>query len=329
MNRIPQMTDLAPGVVWTLLGLGMALFGATVLRGGLHWCRPSRETQRGWRSLATWWALYLLLGVVLVSGPLAVALSMAFVSFLLLRESLSVISRSSLLLPLTLLCVGVYLWAWLAWPSLFLGALPSALLLAAMVVGALGRLPGKGWREGPWVLLAFLLSVAGLSFVVGVVRFPFPEAGAGGWAGPLLGLLILTELNDMAQSWWGRALGSHPLAPGVSPGKSWEGFWGGLATTVLAGVFLLPAVSPFGRVAPPEVAVLLPPWGWPAVTALVTALAGVAGDLAASRLKRKAGVKDAGDLLPAHGGLLDRFDSLALSAPAFFYLSFLLWGRPS
>ncbi|MFW6089339.1 MAG: phosphatidate cytidylyltransferase, partial [Gemmatimonadota bacterium] len=133
-----------------------------------------------------------------------------------------------------------------------------------------------------------------------------------GW---LVLLFLLTGMNDSAQAWWGRRLGSRPLAPRLSPAKTWEGLWGGLVTTVLVSTLASPALTSVGR-------------GEAAAFGLVVALAGTAGDLAASALKRRAGVKDSGAVVPGHGGVLDRFDSLAATAPVTFVVALVVGLRP-
>ena len=106
----------------------------------------------------------------------------------------------------------------------------------------------------------------------------------------------------------GSAFGTHPLAPHISPKKSWEGFAAGTAGTVatwVIGWFLIH--SP------------LPLWYF-VLTGLVVSVAALLGDLAESRLKREMGVKDSGKLLPGHGGFLDRFDSLIVVSIVVYYL---------
>ena len=105
--------------------------------------------------------------------------------------------------------------------------------------------------------------------------------------------------------------GRTPLAPTLSPNKTREGMLGGLATTAVIASFLGPLLTPLSSL----IAVI---YG----TAL--ALAGVAGNLTVSAIKRMAGVKDAGKLLPGHGGFFDRVDSLIYTAPLFFY-GILVW----
>ena len=124
----------------------------------------------------------------------------------------------------------------------------------------------------------------------------------------LLLLTAITAASDTAAFYTGSKFGRHKLCPAISPGKTWEGFAGGLAGSLAAALlvrhFFLPGQS------------LL----WMCFIALLLASLGAAGDLSESMIKRAFGVKDSGSLLPGHGGLLDRIDSLLLTAPALYYL---------
>jgi phosphatidate cytidylyltransferase len=116
----------------------------------------------------------------------------------------------------------------------------------------------------------------------------------------------------------GSAIGTHSLAPRISPKKSWEGFIAGAIGTVAVwgvGWFLIPQ-SASGT---PQF-----PLAWFLVTGVIVAIASLVGDLAESRLKREVHVKDSGHLLPGHGGFLDRFDSLIVVSIVVYYL--LLFG---
>ena len=179
-------------------------------------------------------------------------------------------------------------------------------------------------------LLALALAALGPGFVVAVAWLPGPETLPATELGWLVLLLLLTELNDIAQAFWGRTFGRLRLAPVLSPRKTWEGFWGGVATTTAASVVVAPHLTDYGRGVPAAAGGLAsaPPWIWAALLGLLVAVAGVAGDLLASRLKRRAGVKDSGRLLPGQGGVIDRLDSLTVAAPTFFVLTWLLWIRP-
>lgn len=118
--------------------------------------------------------------------------------------------------------------------------------------------------------------------------------------------LICTWSTDTFAYFVGRSLGKKPLAPSISPKKTVEGFFGGLFGSVLAG-FIYSTIVQFN---PPKAMVI----------AVVLGLVGQVGDLFESALKRDAGVKDSGKLLPGHGGVLDRFDSALFTLPLTYYL---------
>lgn len=124
---------------------------------------------------------------------------------------------------------------------------------------------------------------------------------------------LVVFAGDTGAYYTGRALGRHKLAPRISPGKTWEGVAGGLLGNLLA---VLVARGTFF----PELPLLeaLP-------LALLMGVLGVTGDLCESMIKRGAQAKDAGGLLPGHGGLLDRFDSMLFNAPVLYYYALSRW----
>ena len=126
----------------------------------------------------------------------------------------------------------------------------------------------------------------------------------------LLSFFFLVLMGADAGAYYtGRALGKHKLAPSISPGKTWEGAVGGVAAAVAMGAL---AHYWFFRELPLKF--ILP-------LAVVMTVLGIFGDLAESALKRGAGAKDAAKLLPGHGGLLDRLDSLLFNAPLIYYFA--------
>lgn len=131
------------------------------------------------------------------------------------------------------------------------------------------------------------------------------EGESGHWL--VLLLLALVVAADIGAYFAGRQFGKRKLAPRISPGKTWAGVTGGLLAAVpvaLVGAFLLGVEAYFGFV----------------VVCLLAVMASVFGDLVESLLKRQAGVKDSGSLLPGHGGVLDRLDSVVAAAPIFLIL---------
>ncbi|BDH47034.1 phosphatidate cytidylyltransferase [Salmonella enterica subsp. enterica serovar Choleraesuis] len=129
----------------------------------------------------------------------------------------------------------------------------------------------------------------------------------------LLYVMVLVWGADSGAYIFGKMFGKHKLAPKVSPGKTWQGFFGGLATSAVISWC-------FGLWAHLDVApsVLL-------ICSLAAALASVLGDLTESMFKREAGIKDSGNLIPGHGGILDRIDSLTAAVPVFACLLLLVF----
>lgn len=133
----------------------------------------------------------------------------------------------------------------------------------------------------------------------------------GSW--PLLFLFLFIWGADSAAYFVGKKWGKTKLAPHVSPGKSIQGLLGALLFTVLLSIGIAYWMD-------------LPParWGWVMLLGLLTVIFSVIGDLFESMLKREVGLKDSGALLPGHGGLLDRIDSLTAAAPVFAFISWCL-----
>lgn len=131
-------------------------------------------------------------------------------------------------------------------------------------------------------------------------------------------VMLLIWGADTGAYFAGKTWGKAKLAPNVSPGKSWAGFWGGLATTVLIGIIFLLCINHWLRPVTVDDCVLL------AIITVITAVISVMGDLLESMMKRHRGIKDSSQLLPGHGGVLDRIDSMASAVPVFAFLMVLL-----
>ncbi|NTV09637.1 MAG: phosphatidate cytidylyltransferase [Zoogloea sp.] len=128
----------------------------------------------------------------------------------------------------------------------------------------------------------------------------------GPWV--LLGVLAAVWVADISAYFTGRAFGRRKLAPNISPGKSWEGAFGAGVGVVIYGLIVVAALSGPGYLDLPHLG------GWTLALVILTCVS-IIGDLFESLLKRQAGVKDSGKLLPGHGGILDRIDSLTSTLP--------------
>ncbi|QFH70051.1 phosphatidate cytidylyltransferase [Enterobacter sp. E76] len=170
------------------------------------------------------------------------------------------------------------------------------------------------WRNSKALRLAFGLMTI-VPFFWGMVALRGWHYEANHYYGAiwLLYVMILVWGADSGAYMFGKLFGKHKLAPKVSPGKTWQGFIGGLFTAAVISWI-------YGVVVNLEVApsTLL-------ICSVVAALASVLGDLTESMFKREAGIKDSGNLIPGHGGILDRIDSLTAAVPVFACLMLLVF----
>jgi phosphatidate cytidylyltransferase len=233
-------------------------------------------------------------------------------SFIALREFVSLVPTrradhrvllgaffAAIPLQYTLVMLGWY------GPFALLVPIGGALAIAAgcALAGDTERFTG---RVGE-IQLGLMVCVYSISYVPALLMLRIPEY-AGQNANLLLFLVIVVESSDVLQYVWGKLAGRTPLAPTVSPNKTWEGFVGGvLAAVGMAFVILYRDSDEFLTI--PESLLL----------GLVIALAAVLGDLFESAVKRDLEVKDSGRVLGGHGGMLDRLDSLLWAGPAAYF----------
>lgn len=149
------------------------------------------------------------------------------------------------------------------------------------------------------------LTLYSLGYVGAFLLLPFQGTAING-AELLLFLLILNSLNDGFQYIWGKLFGKTKIVPSISPNKTWEGFIGGMITTVGLSIMMAPFLTPFNL----KTAI---------AAGFIISIFGFLGDVVMSAVKRDAGVKDSSNLIPGHGGILDRVDSLIFTAPLFFH----------
>lgn len=212
------------------------------------------------------------------------------------------------------------------WPTVFVGGVTYCFLAAnAMGVmppaGLLGVIPFifllfifELWRNktNPFTNIAFsLLALIYISLPLGFVMYFFDPVFQSGpkHYGIVLGFLFILWLNDTGAYFTGSLIGKHKLFERISPGKTWEGSVGGALFAMLTAwglSFLFVQLN-------------LLQW---LILSIIIVITGTLGDLVESMLKRSLGIKDSGNILPGHGGMLDRFDAVLISAPfVFVYLA--------
>jgi phosphatidate cytidylyltransferase len=157
-------------------------------------------------------------------------------------------------------------------------------------------------------------------FYLGLTLIPLPMLREATNGPSLLAFLFLVVwAGDTAAMYIGRAIGKHKLAPALSPNKTWEGSIGSVLGSVAVAGILLSLSSYLASWNSVKLNFSDEIWWYWLVLAVVVNVAAQVGDLAESALKRSAGVKDSGTLLPGHGGILDRIDALLLAAPVLWY----------
>ena len=244
----------------------------------------------------------LLLGALVLSKPVFVLFVLTVV-LLAVTELIQVLRAratrpaAAVVYPMTvLLLVGAYLKG------------PAALSFGLMltVLAAFGwYLVDRGRTEVTRNVAATVFAVLYLPFLA--AHLPLVVARAEHYVGAMIGYALLVVVYDTGAYATGATIGRHPMAPHISPNKSWEGAAGATVLTLAVGAFVLP---------------LWVPWTLPSglVLAAVACVVAPLGDLSESMLKRDLAVKDMGSILPGHGGMLDRIDALLFMAPALYYV---------
>jgi len=306
-----------------IAGMFVVLLVGTVLRLSLVRGRTDEEAVRRRLSLRTWWCLAILIALAALAGRRGIILLLCVASLLATSEFLKLVPlrRSDHVIAEGMVgaVVLTYAFIYLGQETLFLAFVPLLMLLSVPAVGVFrGKTSGF---LGAWssVYVGFMLTTYGLAHAAALTLIPAPVTRnqTEGAVGLALFLIILTETNDIAQSVVGRRVGRRKITPSVSPNKTWEGFLAGAGLTTLAAVTIAFVLEPWSgaiRTNLPGAAHLNA-----ALAGLVIAVAGFVGDLTMSAIKRDAGVKDSGTLLPGQGGILDRIDSLTFSAPVFYW----------
>lgn len=319
---VVSLEHLPPEVKWTLAGILAALIIASVTWRVLRWRKPGRDYRELHLRIRTWWIISALFGLALILSRSVSLLFLAFISFLAFKEYLSLIPTRRAdhrVLFLAYLAIPFqYYWVHLEWYGMFIIFIPVYMFLllpTRMVIAGdtTGFLHAVGTLHWGLMTTVFSLSHAAMLFAIRPADSPhvkavWPSTASMSSPGPglLILLVLLTQANDVAQFIWGKTLGRRKVVPKVSPGKTLGGLLGGIATTLCLAAVIGPRLT-FMDV-PRSL-----------VVGLLTGLGGFAGDVSISALKRDLGVKDSGSILPGHGGILDRVDSLTYTAPLYFH----------
>ena len=262
-----------------------------------------------------WWVMILIIFAAAALGFYGVIGLFFVISFMALREFLSLlyIRRGDhlalaacfyVILPLQYFLVAI------DWFSMFTIFIPVYGFLCLPILSALLGDTAHFLDRSTKVQWALMISVFCISHIPAILTLDI-EGFEGKKLLLMIFLILVVQSSDVLQYVWGKLFGKHKIAPKLSPSKTVEGFVGGVVSaSVLGG--LLYWLTPFN----PVQAVLM---------SLLICLMGFLGGLVMSAMKRSMGVKDWGNMISGHGGMLDRMDSLCFAAPIFFHVVRYYW----
>jgi phosphatidate cytidylyltransferase len=259
--------------------------------------------------IRAWWVMVAVFAGALMLGHGAVCVLFALMSFLALRELLTLTptrpgDHHTLFWAFFVYVPLQYYLIYIRWEGFFMVFLPVYgflfLAIRSTLTGDFTRYMERTAKVTWGVMVCvYLLSHAPALLMLDV------KGQRDNWK-LLVFLVMVVQMSDVLQYVWGKLLGRHKIAPHISPSKTWEGFIGGGVSAALLGMALwrFTPCRPLGALA----------------IAAVIVVVGFFGGIVMSAVKRDAGVKDFGHLIEGHGGMLDRVDSLTFAAPVFFHV---------
>lgn len=300
----PQIQGLFAGMAGLLL---LATFAGQAIR-----LRKGNGTvvrnlnQRIW----AWWGMVLVLFLALFLGNMGTVALFGFVSFLALREFISLTptrlaDHRALFWAFFVITPLQYYFVAVQWYGLMSIFIPVYAFIFMAIRGVLAGDATDYLARTSKIQWALMACVFALSHIPALVMLSL-EGGPPQNFKLILFLLIVVQSSDILQYCFGKLCGRRPVAPTISPNKTVEGLIGGVLSASALGVLLHP-FTPFT-------------WWQAGVISLLLTVLGFFGGLVMSAIKRDQGVKDFGCSLPGHGGILDRVDSLCFSAPVFFHI---------
>lgn len=262
----------------------------------------------------TWFFIISGLFLLLIANKYITILGFMLISFFAFQEYVksinirpsdrSVVWFSYLMIPIQ------YLWIMIDWYNMAIVFIPVYVFLSIPLFLILSK-ETQGFLKSVgtiyWGMMAavFCLSHVPLLFTLSGLSIQSATSF-------IFFLLLLTEINDVLQYIWGKALGNTKIIPSISPNKTKAGFFGGVFSTTLISCILAPIFTPFNITES-------------LCIGFIIGISGFIGDLCMSAIKRDIGVKDYSTKLPGHGGVLDRLDSLIYTAPLFFHFIHYLY----
>lgn len=287
----------------------VVLVVATVAVAGLQRARPGKDFSELSARVRAWWIMAaVFMAAILVSNRISLVF-FGLLSFWAMKEYITLLKTRPAdhhALVFTFLAIPIqYYWIGIGWYGMFIIFIPVYMMLALPVRMVLSKETSGFVASASQIQLGLMLFVFGLSHMAYLLTFPsIGDDGANGRT-LVLFLVFVVEMSDVLQYIWGKTMGRHKILPTVSPNKTWEGFVGGIASAMFLSLAIR-FLTPF------SIAETL-------MVSFLICVAGFCGGAVMSAVKRDFGVKDFGSVIPGHGGMLDRVDSLCYAAPIFFH----------
>ena len=257
-----------------------------------------------------WWAMIIVFVGAEVAGAGASAILFGLISFAALREmlTLTLTRRADHHTLFAVFFLATPIQYWLIYTrayGLFAIFIPVYAFLWVCIRSTIAGDYKDYLERVAKIYFALMVAVYFLSHAAALLDLDIPNFHQN--VNLLFFLAIVVQFSDVMQYVWGKLLGTHHVAPHISPNKTWEGLVGGAISAAAAGTVLW-WMTPFS------------PWQ-AAAMALIIVVMGFGGGIVMSAVKRDAGIKDYGRMIPGHGGMMDRIDSLCFAAPVFFHLT--------
>lgn len=304
MNNLPHNSLLA------MLFVLMILITASAISYALKAKNPNRDYSNLRQRIKSWWWMIALIFAALVMGKKSSVIFFGFLSFLALKEFCSIASLRQAdrrVLFWAYLAIPVqYYFVYIGWYGMFIIFIPVYMFLFLPIrMVLIGQ--NQGFiKSAATIQWALMLTVFCISHIAYLLTLPVKNDAAGS-IGLVLFLLFITQFNDVSQYIWGKLFGKNKIIPKVSPNKTWEGFLGAVITITICSGFAAPLLTPLTF----ELGLIF---------GFIISISGFFGDVVISSVKRDLEIKDSGNLIPGHGGILDRIDSLMYTAPLFFHM---------
>jgi phosphatidate cytidylyltransferase len=314
-----DLTAFDQDSVWLFAGVGGVLLFASVVGRLLKWRvaggQPHGVIDNLNSRINAWWVMVAAIGGAFAFGRPGVVVLFGLVSLFALREFLTVAythrgDRIAMAAALFIALPVQYALVWIDWYGLYAIFLPVYAFLVLPILATLGNDTRHFLERTATVQWGLMICVYCISHVPALLSLEIP-----GYAGRNLLLIaflvIVVQGSDVLQYVWGKLAGRRKVAPELSPSKTWAGLVGGVGCATALGAALY-RITPFS---PLQAAAM----------ALMICTMGFLGGLVMSAIKRDRGVKDWGNLIEGHGGMLDRLDSVAFAAPIFFHVTRYFW----